>query len=79
MQLIPLFEDYDRVHNGSVSTSQFRRVLNELNLANLVTNEQEWVALSQKFHIDIGGKDDFNYNAFCDNIYELADLNTRMP
>ena len=79
MQLIPLFEDFDRVHNGSVSQSQFRRVLNELNLANLVTNEQEWVALNQKFFVDVGGRDDFNYIAFCDAIYELANFDTRKP
>lgn len=29
---MPLFEDYDRVHIGSVTRSQFHRVLSELEL-----------------------------------------------
>ena len=79
MQLYPLFEDYDRVHNGTVSRSQFRRVLCELELASLVPTEQEWVCLWQKFDVKVGGKDDVNYIAFCDMIYELAKFEWRKP
>lgn len=79
IQLFPLFEDYDRVHNGTVSRSQFRRVLCELELASLVATEQEWVCLQQKFDVKVGGKDDVNYNAFCDMIYEIAHFEWRKP
>ena len=79
MQLFPLFEDYDRVHNGTVSRSQFRRVLNELELASLVRTEQDWMCLWHKFDTKIGGKDDVNYNAFCDMIYDLAKFEWRKP
>ncbi|CAG2250812.1 unnamed protein product [Mytilus edulis] len=78
MQLYPLFEDYDRVHNGTVSRSQFRRVLNELELASLV-NEQEIKLLWHKFDVKIGGKDDVNYIAFCEMIYALAKFEWRKP
>lgn len=78
MQLFPLFEDYDRVHNGTVSRSQFRRVLSELELGSLV-NEQEFGLLYQKFDVKIGGKDDVNYIAFCDMIYDVAKFEWRKP
>ena len=79
MQLFPLFEDYDRVHNGTVSRSQFRRVLSELEIASLVATEQEWVCLYEKYGVKVGGKDDVNYNGFCDRIYELAHFEWRKP
>lgn len=79
MQLFPLFEDYDRVHNGTVSRSQFRRVLSELELAGLVATEQEWGCLFDKFDVKVGGKDDVNYIAFCDMIYNLAHFEWRKP
>ena len=79
MQLFALFEDYDRVHNGSVSRSQFRRVLSEIHIANLVACDGEWNALYEKFCVDIGGKDDFNYIAFCDTVNTLANFDTRRP
>jgi Ca2+-binding EF-hand superfamily protein len=44
--ILHLFEDYDRVHNGTVSQSQFRRVLSELELASLVS-EQDFKLLWQ--------------------------------
>ncbi len=78
MQLFPLFEDYDRIHNGAVSRSQFRRVLTELELGNLVT-QVEMELLWKKFHIQVGGKDDVNYNAFCDYIYKTAGFEWRKP
>ena len=79
IQLFPLFEDYDRVNNGTVSRSQFRRVLNELDLACLVPTEQEWICLWEKFDVKVGGKDDVNYIAFCDMIYDLAGFEWRKP
>ncbi|XP_002741846.1 uncharacterized protein LOC100373451 [Saccoglossus kowalevskii] len=78
MQLFPLFEDYDRVHNGTVSRSQFRRVLTELELSSMV-NEREFQILYKKYDVKIGDKDDVNYIAFCDNIYELAHFEWRKP
>ena len=79
MQLFPLFEDYDRVHNGTLSRQQFRRVLNELELATLVPTEQEWVGLWDKFGEKVGGKDDVNYIAFCDAVYKMAQFEPRKP
>jgi Ca2+-binding EF-hand superfamily protein len=78
MQLFPLFEDYDRVHNGTVSRSQFRRVLTELELGGLVS-QQDFELLWQQFDVKIGGKDDVNYIAFCDMIYKLANFEVRKP
>lgn len=78
IQLFPLFEDYDRVHMGSVSRSQFRRVLSELQLNSLVS-EQEYELLWQQFDVKIGGKNDMNYIAFCDSIYKLANIEPRKP
>ena len=78
MQLFPLFEDYDRVHNGTVSRSQFRRVLTELELGGLVSHE-DFELLWQQFDVKIGLKDDVNYIAFCDMIYKLANFELRKP
>ena len=78
MQLFPLFEDYDRVHNGSVSRSQFRRVLSELQLESMVTHE-ELELLWQQFQVKIGGKDDVNYIAFCEMVYHMAGFEWRKP
>lgn len=78
IQIFPLFEDYDRVHNGSVSRSQFHRVLSELELGGLVSS-REFNVLYQKFDIVIGGKHDFNYITFCDMINEYAHFEFGKP
>lgn len=78
MQMYTLFEDYDRVHNGTVSRSQFRRVLSELELGSLV-NETEFQVLYQKFDVKVGGKDDMDYIAFCDVIYKMAKIELFRP
>jgi len=78
MQLHPLFEDFDRVHNGNVSPSQFRRVLSELELESMV-NEEEFKLLWKKFEVKIGGKSDVNYLAFCEMIYKMANFEWRKP
>ncbi|XP_076448305.1 uncharacterized protein LOC143285015 [Babylonia areolata] len=78
MQLFPLFEDYDRVHNGSVSRSQFRRVLSELQLESMVSDE-ELELLWGQFKVKVGGKDDVNYVAFCEMVYHMAGFEWRKP
>nr|XP_054773761.1 uncharacterized protein LOC129281858 [Lytechinus pictus] len=78
IQLYPLFEDYDRVHNGTVSQSQFRRVLSELELGSLV-NEVELDVLWKKFEIVIGLKTDVDYCSFCDLIYKKANIELFRP
>jgi Ca2+-binding EF-hand superfamily protein len=70
-QLHPLFEDYDRVHNGTVSRSQFHRVLSELEMGGLL-NEQEFRLIFTKFGIRRGGQFDVNYLSFCETVYEKA-------
>jgi Ca2+-binding EF-hand superfamily protein len=79
MQLFPLFEDYDRVHNGTVSASQFRRVLDELKLAGLLPTELDWVAISTAFAAVVGGKIDVDYTKFCDAVYAIAGFEWRKP
>lgn len=76
--MFPLFEDFDNVHNGSVSRSQFHRVLSELELVSLV-DASEFDVLYEKFDILVGGKHDFNYVAFCDMINEFAQFEYRKP
>lgn len=78
IQMFPLFEDYDRIHNGTVSRTQFNRVLSELDLGSLVSS-REFTALYQKFDVLIGGKHDFNYIAFCYLIYEYAHFEHGKP
>ena len=78
MQLFPLFEDYDRVHNGTVSFLQFRRVLSELELGSLV-QETEFRILHMKFHVNVGGKEVIDYVKFCDEINEMACFDPRKP
>ena len=78
IQMFPLFEDYDCIHNGTVSQSQFHRVLSELNLGSLVSS-REFTVLFLKFDVLIGGKHDFNYIAFCDLINQYAHFEHGKP
>lgn len=78
MQLFPLFEDYDRVHNGYVSRFQFRRVLSELQLESMLT-EMDFVLMWKQFHVQVGGSDDINYIAFCEMVYHMAGFEWRKP
>lgn len=78
MQLFPLFEDYDRVHNGAVSQSQFRRVLMELELASL-TSGSDFALLWKKFQTQVGGRTDVDYITFCENLYKLAGFEHDKP
>ena len=77
-KLFPLFEDYDRVHNGTVSRSQLHRVLSELELGSLVS-AREFHVLYEKFDIVIGGKHDFNYTQFCDVLNNYACFDPNIP
>lgn len=78
MQLYPLFEDYDKVHNGAVSQSQFRRVLMELELAPLA-NDTDIQLICKKYQVQIGGRTDVNYIAFCQTVYQLAGFDINKP
>ncbi|KAK7002739.1 hypothetical protein BgiMline_004147 [Biomphalaria glabrata] len=78
MQLFPLFEDYDRIHNGAVSQSQFRRVLTELELANLAS-DIDVKLICKKFQVQVGGRTDINYIAFCQTVNNLAGFDINMP
>ncbi|XP_063691984.1 uncharacterized protein LOC134824170 [Bolinopsis microptera] len=72
MQLYPMFEDYDKCRNGTVTYSQFRRVLSILSL---IADEVEFHALEKQYKVNVGGMNVFNYLAFCDDIYDIAKLN----
>ncbi|KAL9961377.1 hypothetical protein ACROYT_G030301 [Oculina patagonica] len=78
IQMFPLFEDYDRVHNGTVSRFQFHRVLSELDLGSLVS-AREFLVIKKKFDVVLGYKHDFNYIGFCDLINEYAHFEYRKP
>ena len=78
MQLYPLFEDFDRVHNGYVAASQFKRVLMELELWALIS-EMEANLIVEKFRVQKGLRDDVAYPAFCEYIYELCNFEWRKP
>lgn len=72
MQLYPMFEDYDKCRNGTVTYSQFRRVLSILSL---IADELEFHSLEEQYKVNVGGMNVFNYLAFCDDIYAIAKLN----
>jgi hypothetical protein len=78
IQLFPRFEDFDRVRNGFVTKSQFRRVLVDLDLESLL-NELECKTLCEKFCVQIGNRDDIDYNTFCDTVYEIGGFEYRRP
>ncbi|CAI9726336.1 Hypothetical predicted protein [Octopus vulgaris] len=78
LQLFPLMEDYDKNNIGSLSRSQFRRVLVELELGSYFT-ERELEIICKKFKVRVGSRDDVHYIAFCDFIYELAKFIYRTP
>lgn len=78
IQLFPLFEDYDRLHNGTVSRSQLHRVLSELELGCMVS-AREFHVLYEKFDSVIGGKHDFDYIQFCDILNNYAHFDPHVP
>lgn len=78
MQLFPLFEDYDKVKNGYVTRSQFRRVLSELQLESMI-NELEMDLLVKTFQVKVGGRFDVNYIAFNEMVYHMAGFEWRKP
>lgn len=78
LQLFPLMEDYDKNNIGSLSRSQFRRVLVELDLGSYFT-EQELNIICKKFQVRVGSRYDVHYIAFCDFVYELAKFIYRTP
>lgn len=78
LQIYPQFEDYDKAHNGSVSRSQFCRVLSGLDLGSMVS-QREFLVLYKKFEVKVGYQNDVNYNAFCDMIYKMANIELFKP
>ena len=50
---------------------QFQRVLSELELAGLVS-AQEFCLLFRRFEMQVGGRTDINYIAFCEMCYDYA-------
>ncbi|XP_073251609.1 uncharacterized protein [Porites lutea] len=78
IQIFPLFEDYDRVHNGTVSQFQFHRVLSELDLGSLVS-AREFLVIKKKFLVVLGYKHDFNYIGFCDMVNDFANFEFGKP
>ncbi|CAG5122336.1 unnamed protein product [Candidula unifasciata] len=78
IQLFPMFEDYDSVHTGAVSKSQFRRVMSTLGFAN-VASDTEFELLGKKFQAQVGGRTDVNYIALCKSIYDLAGFENSKP
>lgn len=78
IQIFPLFEDYDRVHNGTVSQFQFHRVLSELDLGSLVS-AREFLVIKKKFDVVLGYKHDFNYIGFCDMVNDYANFEYGKP
>ncbi|XP_048419206.1 uncharacterized protein LOC125467433 isoform X1 [Stegostoma tigrinum] len=78
LQLFPPFEDYDRLNIGSVTQSQFHRVLVGLDLENLLSMRDIRV-LCHRFRVTIGNRHDVNYIAFCDAVYDAACMDKRKP
>ena len=78
MQLFPRFEDFDRIKNGYCTQNQFTRVLNDLKLRTVVSQE-ELDNILKKYSVRIGTRDDVNYVYFSDTIYQLASFEFRAP
>uniref|UniRef100_UPI00398F57CC uncharacterized protein n=1 Tax=Pristiophorus japonicus TaxID=55135 RepID=UPI00398F57CC len=78
LQLFPLFEDHDRLNIGSVTQSQFHRVLAGLDLESMLS-ARDLRVLWHKFQVTIGHRDDVDYIAFCDAVYDAACMDKRLP
>lgn len=78
IQLFPRFEDFDRIKNGYVTQNQFTRVLNDLKLRTAI-GPTELEYLIKKYSVRIGTRDDINYVAFNDHIYQLGSFEFRNP
>jgi Ca2+-binding EF-hand superfamily protein len=74
LELLPFFQDFDKINNGCVSRSQFWRVLQDLGL---VCNDGELEALCKRYQVNIGGRPDVQYRTFCTDVRDTATfLNT---
>ncbi|PAA77603.1 hypothetical protein BOX15_Mlig010687g4 [Macrostomum lignano] len=77
-QMLPFFESYDKVHHGTISQNQFRRVLTDLGIVSSFS-EEEWALLYRKFKQTVGTREDVNYFFFVDVVYSMAGFDTRKP
>lgn len=78
LQLYPPFHDFDRVNNGSVTVSQFRRVLTELDL-NAEVNSEECALLAAAFPHRVGREPNVDYLAFAARVYRAAGIEPHLP
>lgn len=69
-ELMSGFQDYDRVKIGSVSKTQFDRVLQANGLA---LSRGELDSIAGKFSVNIGGRTDVHYRTFLTSVKERAD------
>jgi len=69
LELLPFFQDFDRINNGCVSRSQFWRVLQDLGL---VCNDSELDAICKRYRVNVGGRPDVHYRTFCDDVRDTA-------
>merc|ERR1712065_12998 len=69
MIILNYFEDFDKIHNGSISQSQFRSVLGHLELR---VSDEEAELLFEKFEVNVGGIFEVDYNTFCPLVDEYS-------
>jgi hypothetical protein len=76
LEMLPFFQDYDRINNGCVSRHQFARVLHDLGFA---CDDAELNAICLRYKVDVGGRPDVHYRTFCDDIRNTcSDLNAQI-
>ncbi|EGD76932.1 hypothetical protein PTSG_07273 [Salpingoeca rosetta] len=72
------FKDYDRVNRGSVTRSQFQRVLSDLRLTDGV-KQSSVDALMNMFRVRVGGQENVHYRRFLTQVDAICEDLHRAP
>lgn len=67
------FKDFDKIHRGVVTKDQFFRVLTDLNLGQLLTNEER-EQLAEHYSARVGGRWDVHYRQFIDDVEQYGEV-----
>eukprot|EP00055_Hartaetosiga_balthica_P000686 m.137217 g.137217 ORF g.137217 m.137217 type:complete len:950 (+) comp11451_c0_seq1:201-3050(+) len=76
ISLIDDLEDYDKFHNGTVTISQFQRVLSDVGLFDVSIPEQQFKALCHKYLVGLRdvAEPKLHYKSFLVDVDNLEDL-----
>eukprot|EP00049_Salpingoeca_infusionum_P007962 m.128503 g.128503 ORF g.128503 m.128503 type:complete len:947 (-) comp13872_c2_seq1:463-3303(-) len=72
LNVIEDFKDYDRLKRGAISRAQFMRVLMDLGLMDVSSQQRAFNSLAERYTVSVGGRDDVHYRRFVDDLESVV-------